>query len=265
MNRTESLFQYTRGGWHAVPSTHGEILLVADSFHVKDGMAWAPERHAKRFVQSCHTLCGVSPDHASTFWQAAMEHIPQVGVWFPRTELVRHGADFRLRLRLRRAPPQQTTARLWRELYHDQRKQPRHKGIDLLHLVSLRESAARYGADEGLLCTNGGNLLEGLTSRILWWEENVLCTTSPRQRVFPGITAALICEIAREKGIPVTYRLRRPAELDGCETWVVNAFHGIRSAVNWAHAPWRVPEKDSRSIWQEALDIMALRHIRTVW
>lgn len=263
MPHTETLFRYTQG--RLQPAEPGrEKLLVADSFLVAEGLARAPVQHAKRFFQSCQALGGIPPGTLRHFWQQAMQAIPATGQWFPRLEWVRTNKNTCLQIRLRPAPRLQQSVRLIDCAMPDKRTCPRHKGPDIPQLSEKRKALLATGASEGIICTPSHYLLEGLFSSILWWENGALCQTPPSKRVLPSVTASLIREIAIKSGIPFAWRFKRCHELNGCETWAVNALHGIRAAVNWQRAPWRVPEKTMSAEWQERLNSHALCPVHAI-
>lgn len=259
----ETVFRYIAPNRLQPVTASRKKLIVADSFLVADGKARAPLQHAKRFFHSCQTLGGIPIGTLRHFWQLAIQHIPAQGQWFPRLELVRTTGEPCLQIRLRPAPVLQQTVRLIDRAIPDKRTSPRHKGPDILHLKKARETILAAGAGEGILCTPAGYLLEGLFSSILWWENGTLCQTPPSKRVLPSVTASLIREIALKTGIPFAWRFRRCHELNGCETWAVNALHGIRSAVNWQHTPWHIPGHTARNEWQERLNSHALCPLHT--
>ena len=134
-------------------------------------------------------------------------------------------------------------------------------------LGRLRRQVLASGADEGLITTSKGFLLEGLTSSILWWEKHrgrdILCTTPDSNRILPGIIRRLMLAIAAREHIPVAFRLVKPKQLDGCDVWSVNALHGIRPAIIWEKAPF-VPLTDALSSnrlewWRQAIGRYAVR------
>jgi branched-subunit amino acid aminotransferase/4-amino-4-deoxychorismate lyase len=135
----------------------------------------------------------------------------------------------------------------------DPRAWPQRKGPDLALLAGLRRQAHAAGADELLLCDERGRLLEGALSSLLWWEDDVLCTT-PDETALPGVTRGLLLAIARERDVEVRRRAPLPGDLAGRETWLTSALHGIRVVTGWvaprqaAGAPVRARE------WREMLD-----------
>jgi len=225
--------------------------LVADSWLVSDGRVRGLDRHRQRFFRGCIEVARIPKEQLYAFWQAAVRELPRRGRWFPRVELcARPGAE--LRLRIRPAPPQGAVVRLWPWNESDPRSAPHRKGPDLARLAEVRRRASMAGADEALLTTRSGLVLEATNSSVLWWEGPSLCLPSPALRILPGVTAQLIREIARQTGTRVRHRRRRVPDLDGCEVWLVNALHGIRTVSRWvgtsaiAGPAVRAPEWQSR-------------------
>ncbi len=225
-------FTWRPGGGFAPWAQEEDKLLVADSWLVSDGRVRGLDRHRQRFFRACTEVAPSLRDHLPAFWQATVRKLPRQGRWFPRVELSAHPRA-ELHLRIRPAPPQGAPVRLWVWEESDPRTAPRRKGPDLACLAEVRRRAARVGADEALLTTRSGLVLEATTSSVLWWEGLRLCMPSPALRILPGVTAALIEEIAARRGARIAHRRRRVPDLNGCEVWLVNALHGIRPVSKW--------------------------------
>jgi len=95
-------------------------------------------------------------------------------------------------------------------------------GIKLVGHVSAvvgRRIAARRGTDEALYVTPAGEVTEGITSNVFLVERGALVTPPRASGILPGVTRAIVIEIARRSGIavreePVTLsRLRRAREV----------------------------------------------------
>lgn len=170
------------------------------------------------------------------FWTASIAKIPQRGRWFPRVQLTAGPAGGTLELRVRPAPPPADSVRVWVADCGDPRRTPRRKGPDLERLSALRERATTTGADEALLTTSTGYVLEAANAGLLWWDGPVLCLPARALRVLPSVTTSLLVETARRLSVPVRYRRQRLGALDGRETWLVNALHGIRPVSAWTNA-----------------------------
>lgn len=209
-------------------------LLVADSWLLTDGLMRGIDLHRARFLDSCAKAADLRPEQLGTFWDAAIAALPRDGRWFPRVELIQDGV---LRLRVRPVPEGGTSLRLLPIDGPDARVAPYRKGPDLDTLAGLRRRAVAEGADDALLTTASGFALESTTASLLWWAEDVLCVPAEGLPTLPGVTTRLIRQRATELGIPVRRRVVRVADLDGHETWLVNALHGIRPVVAWVGAP----------------------------
>ena len=164
---------------------------------------------------------------------------PRPALWFPRIELAGSAGNPVFQLRIRKAPALHHTIRLHHSHFADFRKMPRRKGPDLAKCIAMRRNILPAGAEEALITTAQGFILEGLTTTILWWENGTLCHVPPSCRILPGITGQLILRIAGQNGIPVAARMRKPHELNRREVWAVNALHGIRRVINWERTPFQ--------------------------
>lgn len=229
----------------AAPAT---ALLVADSWLVADGVQRAAGAHWDRFTASC-LQAGADRDELRRFRAAASAALPAAGRWFPRVELTARG----LALRLRPAPRAQRSARVLAGPRGDPRTMPLRKGPDLELLASLRAGAREQGADELLLRDEAGALLEGALSSLLWWEGDVLCTTRDEQAL-PGVTRGLLLARARERGVELRRRAPQPEELDGRETWLASALHGIRVVEGWLSPQIAAGAGERAAQWRAELE-----------
>ncbi|MFJ9629341.1 aminotransferase class IV [Streptomyces sp. NPDC101175] len=227
-------------------------LLVADSWLLRDGRVRGLERHEERFLRSCSEAGGPRLHHLLRFWHEMTEALPRTGEWFPRVELA--AGTMELRLLMRQAPPLGTGVRVWATGQSDPRVVPRRKGPDLDTLARVRGRAAQEGAEEAVLVTPSGVVLEAATASVLWWEDDTLCLPSPVLPVLPGVTLALIQERALHTGIRVAHRERTVTELDGREVWLVNALHGIRPVTAWMGGLLRAAPAERAPEWRTWLE-----------
>ncbi|MFE7930805.1 aminotransferase class IV [Streptomyces sp. NPDC057456] len=227
-------------------------LLVADSWLLREGRVRGYGRHRERFLRACADCAGPGPRRLVEFWQDVTAELPRTGEWFPRVELT--AATGELRLRLRHAPPLGVEVRLWAAGQPDPRTAPRRKGPDLDVLARLRGRATGAGAQEALLVTPTGVVLESATASVLWWEDDTLCLPPPRLSVLPGVTTALVQERAVRSGIRVDHRERTVSELDGREVWLVNALHGIRPVTGWTGESMTAGRATRAARWRAWLD-----------
>lgn len=214
------------GGWS--PAGAAGRVLVADSWLVDEGRVRGLDRHAGRFGSACPRFSGPPADTTDRFLRAVAASLPARGRWFPRVELVATGPGTRLRMWLRPAPPRTATVRLWTAAGPDRRRLPTVKGADLDHLAALRAAAVAAGADEALLVSPEGHVLEGATTSVVWWRDGTLCGPPPGPRLLPGITRALLGELVGTAGHQVVTEQATAAELAGVPVWTLNALHGIR-------------------------------------
>jgi len=228
-------------------------LLAADSWLVVDGRARAVERHWARFFTGCSEH-GVEAEALAGFRGRVERALPARGRWFPRVELREYGD---LAVRMRPAPPREPTVVARIANGPDPRRAPRRTGPDLERLAALREHAAAHGAGEALLADADGRLLEGAFTSLLWWEGETLFVVPDDAPILPGITRALLIEIARERGTPVAQRRPAPLELAGRETWLVSALHGIRAVTRWVDGGPAAGDAPRAAHWQRLLDDFA--------
>jgi branched-subunit amino acid aminotransferase/4-amino-4-deoxychorismate lyase len=228
-------------------------LRAADSWLVVDGRVRAVDRHWARFAAACADH-GIAPEALAAFRGRVEREVPARGRWFPRIEL---RADGELAVVVRPAPSREPTVAAWIADVPDPRRSPRRKGPDLDRLAALRERAAAHGAGEAMLADEAGRLLEGAFTSLLWWEGETLCVVPDDAPILPGITRALLIEIAAAHGTPVARRRPAPDELADRETWLVSALHGIRAVTRWEGGT-RAGAAPRAAVWQRALDDFAL-------
>jgi branched-subunit amino acid aminotransferase/4-amino-4-deoxychorismate lyase len=228
-------------------------LLAADSWLVVDGRVRAVERHWARFSATCGEH-GVEPEALAAFRARVERALPGRGRWFPRVELREDGE---LVLTVRPAPPREPTVVAWIADVPDPRRAPRRKGPDLERLAALRERAAARGAGEAVLADADGRLLEGAFTSLLWWEGETLYVVPDDAPILPGVTRALLIELARGRDTPVAQRRPAPQELAGRETWLVSALHGIRVVTGWAEGGPAAGDAPRAAEWQRLLDAIA--------
>jgi branched-subunit amino acid aminotransferase/4-amino-4-deoxychorismate lyase len=234
-----------------------EALLAADSWLVADGRVRALDRHCARFAAACAEH-GVDADALAPLRARVETEVPVEGRWFPRVEL---RADGELALRVRPAPPREPTVVAWIADVPDPRRAPRRKGPDLERLAALRERAAAHGAGEAVIADADGRLLEGAFTSLLWWEGETLCVVPDEAPILPGVTRALLVDLAHDRGVTVEQRRPAPQELAGCETWLVSALHGIRAVERWVGGDPPAGDLARADGWQRLLEGSALRQV----
>ncbi|WP_291049256.1 aminotransferase class IV [Herbiconiux sp.] len=234
-------------------------LLAADSWFVSaEGRTRALDAHRERFLDAAAT----APD-AEPFWGAAIGRLRafRSGPLFPRVELAVRDDDGspELRLRVRVAPRLRESTVLMTHTGPDPRRTPRVKGPDLERLLELRAGAQENGADELVLLDEGagGVIADGASSALLWWRGETLVAPAGDLARVASITARSIRLIATATGTRVVEERAHPADLDGCEVWVVSALHGISVVDAWIDGP-AVDARPSRATtWRKRLNALS--------
>lgn len=121
--------------------------------------------------------------------------------------------------------------------------------------------ARRHGASEALLLNTRDEVCEGATSNVFAVIHGILTTPPLRSGCLPGITRALVLELAAKSGIPTAEKSIRPAELaSAAEIFVTSSIAGIVPAGSLDGAP-RPAERPLTTRLAGLLD-EALREIR---
>lgn len=221
-------------------------VVVADSWRVVDGRARAVGLHRERF------LATAGPS-AEAFWDAAIAAIPRSGDWFPRVELHSSG---RLVFRLRSTPETSRTAVLATWHNGDPRTTPATKGPDLESLLSIRTAVQPLGANEAVILSPDGYVVDGAYSALLWWRGDVLCGPPRDFARVDSVTSRTVLTLQTALGFDTYEEAVTPAELDGTELWVLSALHGARIGTAWIDGP-ELAEKPGRlAAWQSRLDAL---------
>jgi branched-subunit amino acid aminotransferase/4-amino-4-deoxychorismate lyase len=224
---------------------------VADSWLALDGAVLALDLHRDRFLASA------THPEAAAFWDAAVAATPPSGAWFPRVESHRTGAGGRrLVARMRPAPERRRSAVLAGWHGDDPRRHPDVKGPDLTRLSRVRTAVQPLGADEAVLLTPDGYVVEGAWSALLWWRGDILCGP-PRDVAFArvdSVTARSVQTLAAALGHDLHEEAVTPAELDGTELWVLSALHGIRIATGWVDGPQLAERPGRLGAWRARVD-----------
>jgi len=194
------------------------------------------------------------PGPTQDFMQAVAGRLPAAGRWFPRVELVLDAGTPHFQLWIRPVPPPGRTVRLWLPAAPDGRTSPGIKGPDLDWLAQQRAAAVAAGADEAVLLSRSGRVLEGATTSILWWRGDEPCAPPEDAGVLPGVTRLILLDLAASIGAAVSFRCPRPDELAGLEVWAVNALHGIRPVTGWVGADIEPGPACRVARWQRYLE-----------
>lgn len=93
-----------------------------------------------------------------------------------------------------------------------------YKTANKLPQALARAEAAAAGADEALLVNTDGFVVEGAGSNLFWLKRGVICTPQLAAGILPGVTRAIVFEIARQLKIPLreqNIRHKDLAQTDG--------------------------------------------------
>jgi branched-subunit amino acid aminotransferase/4-amino-4-deoxychorismate lyase len=225
-------------------------IAVADSWLVEAGNVLALNLHRQRFLDNVPSDLH---ETAKEFFPAAIAQLPRAGAWFPRVEL--RGGEFFLQLRP--APELHRSAIVMSHAGDDPRTVPTVKGPDLNALGALVAAAHLQGADDTVLLTTEGYVIEGAYSAVLWWRGDILCGPPAELDRVDSVTARSVLTLARALGLDTHTEAVTPAELDGTEVWIVNALHGIRIVSGWVDGP-ELAEKPKRlEQWRTRLSALA--------
>lgn len=228
-------------------------VLVADSWLVAEGTALALGLHRARFLDAVGASMDASVD-AEAFWDAAIAAIPREGDWFPRVELQERSGAPQLVFRLRPAPQRGRSLVLASASGPDPRRSPAVKGPDGEALQRLHAQAQRQGADEAVILTPEGYVVEGASTALLWWHGKVLTGPLAEFARVDSVTARSVIALATALGLDVHEEPATPPELDGLEIWAVNALHGIRIVTGWVDGPAPAEQPGRLAAWRARLD-----------
>ncbi|MGK0716539.1 aminotransferase class IV [Leucobacter sp. W1153] len=234
-------------------------LLAADSFRVRGIDACAAVRgwglHVDRFARTAADCLGHTAERAwlanslPGFLAQARADIAAFGDGFPRFELWRQ-SDGTLQLLLALRPlPQLSDHLAVRSAPGFALTDPHRKGPNIERLMALNRD---LGA-EALLLDAHGNILEGATTSILWWDGDTLCRIADEARV-SSVTERLLIDSARCSGHPVASRRLPLTQFTHFEAWAVNALHGIRPISQVDGEPLPDPDAALLTAFREALD-----------
>jgi len=187
------------------------------------------EQHWRRFEQGAEFL-KIRLPYTSTQLQGAAEQLVaqnQMPDSLLRLTLSRgvgpRGYSFRgadqptLFMSMHQAPPSNPPPR-WRLITASVPLPPddalgRFKTANKLRQILARSEAEAAGADEVLLRTSPGHLVEGSASNLFWLEGGTVCTPSLDTAILPGVTRAVVFELCETMGLPVREGSVTPDEL----------------------------------------------------
>lgn len=237
-------------------------LAAADSFLVEDGRVRSLDAHFARFSRWVENAAPELVPELPEFFALVRGAINLEGRWFPRIELHLASTDGspaknRLYLRLRTAPEQLGTIRLWTLDEPDPRTEPEVKGPDLSLCMQLRRRAQLHGADEAVILDDEGYISEGALSSLMWWRGDILCAPDSRTRWLESVTRNEIIALARSAGYQVRLERAKPADLVGCEVWALSSLQGIRAVSEWLNLGSPVGNATHIEQFQKRLRLLA--------
>ena len=250
---------FADGEWIDPPNNSNPLEVVAaDSFVVDQGKTIGYDQHLLRFAAAIADA-GFSLDAELTEFISRCEMwIPREGRWFPRFDLVTSTESHYFRYHHRLAPAQQETASLI-VAPNDTRLFPRRKGPDLERMGDLRWWAYSKGAQEALILSPDGIVVEGAYSAIAVIDhvrKEFAITPKSFPRI-PSVTEGVVRTLADEAGLGVVEDTHTISQFEGKEVWVLSALHGIRIATEIVDGPTLVTNDSLRNQLQTALENLA--------
>jgi hypothetical protein len=224
-------------------------LLAADSWLVTDGRTLALGLHRERFLDA---LPG-GVDDAEAFWDAAVAAVPGEGEWFPRVELQSRSGALLLVFRLRSAPTLTRSVVVATAQGPDVRTSPLVKGPDLAAMARIRTAVQPLGAEEAVILSPDGYVVEGAYSALVWWRGSILCAPSLDLDRIDSVTARSLLGLATALGTEIFFESVTPAELDGTELWALSALHGPRIVTAWVDGPAMAELPGRLELWRTRL------------
>ena len=219
-------------------------LYVGDSWLTIDGATIALDKHFARFADSAHEQ-GLVQSPAGFLGQVA-EALEQPGVFNPRIELTVRGE---LMLWMRPAPERKASITL-RTADTDPRNTPAIKGPDIPVLEALRTEARDNGADEAVITTVSGEIVDGSTTCLLWWRDGQVRIPPMNFTRLSSVTIQVLRELFATSQISVVEEAAHPADLAHLEVWAVNALHGIRPVTTWTNGPTLAQTHPRADFWR---------------
>ena len=244
---------FANGEWIDPPNNSSPLEVVAaDSFVVDQGKTVGYDRHLARFAAAI-TDAGFSLDaELAEFVSRCEMWIPREGRWFPRFDLVTSPEDHYFRYHHRLAPAQQDSASLI-VAPSDTRLVPHRKGPDLDRMGDLRWWAYSRGAQEALILSPDGIVVEGAYSAIAVIDPDTheLALTPRSFTRIPSVTEDIVRTLAGDEGLRVVEKPHTLAQLEGKEVWVLSALHGIRVGTSILDGPELARNEERRELLQE--------------
>ncbi len=81
------------------------------------------------------------------------------------------------------------------------------------YYLADRQAAASHPGSRAVMLDQEGFVVEATTANIVVYDRNVGLLTPPREKILPGISLAVLAELAAAEGVPMIQRDLRPADL----------------------------------------------------
>ena len=228
------LLQYDSSELIDVPISLATQLAIADSFLLDEGRVRNLALHFERFSRWVEQVSPSVAENLDDFFRLVIAKLPLEGQWFPRIELHNdQPGSKQLHLRLRQAPELLGSAILWTYPEPDPRSNRTIKGPDLSLGLQLRRRANMLGADEAVLLSESGHIVEGALSSIVWWRGDVLCAPNHETEWLDSITRREVFAIAEQMGLQTRTEKIKPADLVETEVWMLSSLQAIRPVESW--------------------------------
>lgn len=214
--------------WHDIQD-HNAKILVIDSFISNYGVVKGRDLHWERFTSSILKL-GLGylvQDILHGFQNAVDQELSKYETVFPRIELVYTAGQTQLQLWVRSTPKIPAPKTLWIPPAADQRKTPAIKGPDLAYSQEIIQQAHQMHANEVLLYTDSGMVLEAAYASIFWWEGETLCTPPTSELRLAGVTQNRVLAAADKLGLTVQEKWLHFEEILTKSIFLTNARYGI--------------------------------------
>jgi len=231
------------------------VIEVADSWLVIDGSVLGIGLHRARFFASVPESLRAEI-RADEFWDAAMALIPRSGEWFPRVELQRRPDSHLLVFRLRSAPQRTNHLAVMTWPDGDPRTVPAVKGPDLETMTRLRTAAQAAGANEAVITTTEGYIVEDSHCGLLWWRGDILCGPPADFARVDSVTVRTVLTLAAALGVETYEEAVTPSEIADTELWSLNALHGIRIVTSWVDGPALAQLPGRLALWRARMDAL---------
>lgn len=109
---------------------------------------------------------------------------------------------------------------------------PSIKSSNFLNNIMAKKEAKENGCSEGVMLSMSGHIAEGTISNVFWVKDKTLFTPEIGVGILPGITRALVLELAEEENIQVSEGCFYPdVLLQSDAVFLTNSLMGLMPAV----------------------------------